>query len=151
MLKDAAEWALHSSRQVLLRNEEGCGVGVFAPGKWTAGEYFCWYLGEAVAIPHGRHVLTSIGTKKAKYIDGSNSPKLPLSLYLELGAPGASVNSSRNRPDVRANLKLDRNRQIVHEFRGRLMAASPLFVAVDFENAPTCWDYDPNAAHGDTN
>ncbi len=73
-------------------------------------------------------------------------------MYLELGAPGASVNSSRNRPDVvRPNLRIDRNRQILHEFHGRLMAASPLFVAVDFENVHACWDYDPNAAHGDTN
>ena len=137
------------SRQVLLRNEEGLGVGVFAPGEWTKGEFFCWYLGLAVAIPHGRHVLTSIGSD-AKYNDGSNSHRLPLSEYMELGAPGASVNSSRNR-DVQPNLRIDRNVQIQHEFRGKLMVASPLFVAVDFANAPTCWDYDPDAAHGGTN
>jgi hypothetical protein len=126
---------------------------VFAPGKWKAGEFFCWYLGVVVAIPHGRHVLTYIGLKDAnlKYSDGSNSPKLPLSLYLELGAFGASVNSSRNRPEVRPNLLIDKGIQILHEFRGVLMAASPLFVAMDFADAPTCWDYDPDAAHGCTN
>ena len=86
-----------------------------------------------------------------KYNDGSNSPKLPLSLYLELGNPGASVNSSWNRPGVLPNLKIDRTIQILHEYRGMLMAASPLFVANDFADAPTCWDYDPNAAHGCTN
>jgi hypothetical protein len=150
VLKLTADEARGRSRQVLLLNEEECGVGVFAPGKWRAGEFFCWYLGVVVALPHGRHVLTSM-TSDEKYSDGSNSPKLPLSLYLELGAPGASVNSSWHRPGVRPNLRIDRKIQILHEFRGMLMAASPLFVAMDFENAPTCWDYDPNTAHGGTN
>ena len=95
-------------------------------------------------------MLTSTGSD-AKYNDGSNSHKLPLSLYLEIGAPGASVNSSRNRPEVRPNLRIDRRIQILHEFQGRLMVASPLFVAMDFADAFTCWDYDPDAAHGGTN
>jgi hypothetical protein len=150
VLKLTANEARGRSRQVLLRNEEEYGVGVFAPGKWKKGEFFCWYLGVVVARPHGRHVLTSM-TSDEKYNDGSNSPKLPLSLYLELGNPGASVNSSWDRPDVQPNLKIDRTIQILHEYRGMLMAASPLFVANDFADAPTCWDYDPNAAHGCTN
>jgi hypothetical protein len=150
VLKLTANEARGRSRQVLLRNEEECGVGVFAPGEWRKGEFFCWYLGVVVARPHGRHVLTSM-TSDEKYNDGSNSPKLPLSLYLELGNPGASVNSSWDRPGVLPNLTMDRKIQILHEFRGMLMAASPLFVADDFADAPTCWDYDPNAAHGCTN
>ena len=150
VLKSTADGVRRSSRQVLLRNEEEYGVGVFAPGKWKKGEFFCWYLGVVVARPHGRHVLTSM-TSDEKYSDGSNSPKLPLSLYLELGNPGASVNSSWFRPGVLPNLKIDRTIQILHEYRGMLMAASPLFVADDFADAPTCWDYDPNAAHGGTN
>jgi len=76
---------------VLLRNEGEYGVGVFAPGKWKEGEFFCWYLGIAVAMPHGRHVLTSVGSEKAKYCDGSNSYKLPLPLYIELGAEALLV------------------------------------------------------------
>ena len=95
-------------------------------------------------------MLTSTGSHDAKYNDGSNSPKLPLSEYIELGAPGPSVNSSRNR-DVQPNLRIDRRVQILHEFQGRLFVASPLFVAMDFADAFTCWDYDPDAAHGDTN
>jgi hypothetical protein len=151
VLKSTADGVRRSSRQVLLRNEEEYGVGVFAPGKWKKGDFFGWYLGEVVAIPHGRHVLTSVRSDKARYCDGSISHKLPLSLYIELGAPGAFVNSSRYRPGVRPNLKLDRSIQILHVFRGRLMVASPLFVAYDFADAFTCWDYDPDAAHGSTN
>jgi hypothetical protein len=151
VLKSTADGVRRSSRQVLLRNEEEYGVGVFAPGKWKKGDFFGWYLGEVVAIPHGRHVLTSVRSDKARYCDGSISHKLPLSLYIELGAPGAFVNSSRYRPGVRPNLKIDRSIQILHVFRGRLMVASPLFVAYDFADAFTCWDYDPDAAHGSTN
>ena len=139
------------SRRVLLRNEGEFGVGVFAPGEWKEGEFFCWYLGEVVAIPHGRHVLTSIGSDCAKYCDGSISHKLPVSLYIKLGAPGPSVNSSRNRPDVEPNLRIDRGIQIIREFQGRRMVAYPLFVNMDFADAFTCWDYDPDAAHGGTN
>ena len=52
---------------------------------------------------------------------------------------------------MRPNLRIDRRIQILHEFQGRLMVVSPLFVAMDFADAFTCWDYDPDAAHGDTN
>jgi hypothetical protein len=64
---------------------------------------------------------------------------------------GELVNSSRNRPEVRPNLRMDRKLQILHEFQGRLMVVSPLFVAIDCADTFTWWDYDPNAAHGDTN
>jgi hypothetical protein len=137
-------------REVKLRNEGKFGVGVFAPGKWTKGQFFCWYLGIVAAIPRGRHILTSIG-KAAKYCDGSNSRALPLSTYLELGAPGASINSSRDREGVVANLSIDQNIQILHQVGGKRYSLTPLFVANDFEDAPTCWDYDPAAGHGTSN
>jgi len=151
MLKLTANKAQRFNRRVLLRNEGEYGVGVFAPGKWKKGEFFCWYLGIAVAMPHGRHVLTSFGSKKEKYCDGSNSYKLPLPLYIELGAPGPSVNSSKNRPEVRPNLKMDRKLQILHEYQGIPMVVSPLFVAKDCADTFTWWEYDPDAAHGKTN
>ena len=137
-------------REVKLRNEGKFGVGVFAPGQWTKGQFFCWYLGIVAAIPRGRHILTSIGMA-AKYCDGSNSRALPLSTYLELGAPGASINSSRGRDGVGANLSIDQNIQILHQVGGKRYSLTPLFVANDFEDAPTCWDYDPAAGHGTSN
>ena len=142
---------------MFLRNEEQFGVGVFGPGEYKKGDFLGWYLGTVEDEPHGRHVVTSMGSEdsKAKYCDGGNRRCLPVSAHLKFGAPASYMNSSLNRRDkdgsrLKPNAKADRKRQVLHTHEGRRMVCIPLFALHAFARAFIIWDYDPEAGHGDS-
>jgi hypothetical protein len=140
-------------RTVLLKNEEEYGVGVYGPDVYEKGDFLGFYLGTVEDEPHGRHVVTSIGSKKAKYCNGGNRRFLPVSAHLKRGTPGSYMNSSRNRLDkdgscLKPNARADREHQVLHTHEGRRMTCIPLFALYYFEKAFIIWDYDPEAGHG---
>jgi hypothetical protein len=140
-------------RTMFLRNEGQFGVGVFGPEEYEKGDFLGFYLGTVEDEPHGRHVVTSIGSKKAKYCNGGNRRFLPVSAHLKRGTPGSYMNSSQNRFNedgsrLNPNARADREHQVLHTHEGRLMACIPLFALYNFAKAFIIWDYDPEAGHG---
>ena len=140
-------------RRMFLRNEGEFGVGVFGPDTYEVGDFLGFYLGTVEDEPHGRHVVTSIGSKKAKYCNGGNRRCLPVSAHLKLGTPGSYMNSSQGRFNedgsrLNPNARADREHQVLHTHEGRLMACIPLFALYNFAKAFVVWDYDPNARRG---
>jgi hypothetical protein len=140
-------------RTMLLRNEGQFGVGVFGPEEYKKGDFLGFYLGTVEEEPHGRHVVTSTGSTKAKYCNGGNRRFLPVSAHLKLGTPGSYMNSSQGRfnedgSPLKPNARADRKHQVLHTHEGRLITCIPLFALYDFGKAYVVWDYDPKAGHG---
>jgi hypothetical protein len=154
MFKKKGTKGLHKfPRTMLLKNEEEYGVGVFGPDEYKKGDFLGFYMGTVEDEPHGRHVLTSTGSGKAKYCNGGFSRFLPVSAHRKRGTPGPFMNSSQGRfnkdgSPLRPNAKADRKHQVLHTHAGRRMTCIPLFASCDFAKAFIVWDYDPEAGHG---
>lgn len=137
--------AFGAGREVLLKDEEGMGPGVFGPGTWNVGDFVGFYLAVADAHPSGRHLVTTMGDT-TKWGDGAPGWLLPLALFFERGTPGSFINAASSQGA--ANLRLDRDKAIRHSFGGREYILYPLFVRTTFSNAFFRWFYNHSAGQG---
>ena len=125
-------------RRVLLKAEEGKGVGVLGVGEFAALTFFCWYVGRA-GDGFGRYVVSFLDGEK-KHCDGAPCKALPLKWLLEKGIAGPFINGAL----TDCNLVLER----LQKFEHNGLIWIPMSVSKAFRDAFASWHYNHIAVKG---
>ena len=143
-LKDEAGFTAFQGREVVLKDEEGMGPGVFGSGKWNYGDFVGFYM--AVDDPNatGRHLVTAAGQSERG--DGAPGWSMPLELFFERGTPGSFMNAASS--DRAANVRLERIKAIRYVIGKQKFIFYPLFVRCSFSDQFFRWFYKHSAGRG---